>query len=494
MIDTGITPLKKAWIIALKDLMEHPPTQDLLFWLGAVSFFKEENEKIAFSIKNQFIYKTFKSKEYDLLIERKLQQITGIPLLCEWLISEEESDRAKFSSSETSTFSYSQKVKNSENRQEDICLETKKGSPDIKLLTNSKEIRPNPTLNSKYTFENFVLGENNQFAYQTAMAISERPGKELNPCLIYGPVGLGKTHLMQSIGHALHQKNPQLTILYLTAETFLNEFQEALKSQEQYRFKNKYRYVDVLLIDDVHDLRNKEATQEELFHTFEALYNSNAQMVFTCDRPPKELNNFTERLKSRFERGVILSISEPDWETRLEILKRNLKSYQRIIPAHLDESILKFTAKMIKSNIRILESALKTLAQYNVSMKTEITTEIAHKLLKDFIDIKRSQMKNNEISLDDILKSVCDFYHLNPNDVLSHSRIQEISNARKVFIYLAREFTHCSTPQIGEYLDRHHSSVVNAEKSLKKEIAQKNSLREQVKALKQRIKEKELLS
>lgn len=478
--------LKSAWMKAIKNLADHPPTQDFLFWLGGISFKDEKENTISFTIKNNFIYKTIINKGYDKLIQKKLEELINISVICQWIVLDGEEEKR---SKEEDTPKITEEIKS------DTSF---KNTPNLKIetiasgkTTISKITSINPTLNNKYTFENFIVGDNNRFAYNTAISITNRPGEEQNPCLIYGPVGLGKTHLMQSIGQALYQKNTKYKVVYLTAETFLNEFQEALKTQEQYKFKNKYRYVDVLLIDDIHDLQNKEATQEELFHTFEALYNSGKQMIFTCDKPPKELKNFTERLKSRFERGVVVSISQPSWETRFEIIKQNYKNYQTLVPAYLSDSVLRFIAKNINSNIRVLESALKTLANYNYSMNKEITPELAHTLLEDFID-KKKKKNRKDISLETILEVVSFYYEIEEENITSPSRSSDVIMARKIFIYLARHMTNYSTPQIGIFLERHHTSVLNAEKSIKKEIKNDNILAEQIKELINKVQEKSL--
>lgn len=487
---TSSTSLKTAWMRAVKDLVDHPPTQDFLFWLGGISFKDEAKNRISFSVKNNFIYKTILNKKYNDLIQKKLEDITNTPVICEWIIAEGENEKNKTPDVENSlNTSLKQQTDDSKDKipEKDYTINVK--TINSQKIIHHKSIPINPTLNNKYTFESFIVGENNRFAYNTAISITNRPGEEQNPCLIYGPVGLGKTHLMQSIGQSLYKKNPKYKVIYLTAETFLNEFQEALKTQEQYKFKNKYRYVDVLLIDDIHDLQNKEATQEELFHTFEALYNSGKQMIFTCDKPPKELRNFTERLKSRFERGVVVSISQPGWETRFEILKQNYKNYQTLVPAYLSESILKFIAKNINSNIRVLESALKTLANYNYSMNVEITPELAHSLLENFID-KRKKKDRKDISLEKILEITSTYYEIEEEDIISPSRSHDIMIARKVFIYLARNMTNYSTPQIGNFLERHHTSILNAEKSIKKELKNDTILSSQVKELTNRIEGK----
>ena len=253
----------------------------------------------------------------------------------------------------------------------------------VKVLSNEADkVRHHNTLNPDFTFDNFVVGVNNDFAYNCAIAISNNPGTNYNPLLLYGGVGLGKTHLIQAIGNAIHQNNPKANIVYKPSETFVNEFLEALKTNKTSAFKNKYRNADILLLDDIHDFKGKRETQEELFNTFNALYQSKKQMVFTCDRPPQELKDFADRLLTRLTQGINADLQFPTWETRMVILKKKLENRNVTV----SDEILELISRKITTNIRDLEQGLKNIIAYTELTNRELTVEVAQSLLNRLTD------------------------------------------------------------------------------------------------------------
>ncbi|MDP2815757.1 MAG: chromosomal replication initiator protein DnaA, partial [Rectinemataceae bacterium] len=296
-------------------------------------------------------------------------------------------------------------------------------------------------LRQDYGFENFVVGVNNSFAYNAALAISTNLGTKYNPFLIYGGVGLGKTHLMQSIGNRVWQTMPKARIICITAEEFTNEFIQTIHDKSTHAFKNKYRYVDVLLVDDIHFLQNKPGVQEELFHTFNALYDGNKQMVFTCDRPVSELKNLSDRLRSRFERGLNVDIQPPDFETRCAILKQKVTSLATVVP----DEVINVIAKNISTNVRDLEAALTKLVAYADLVHKNITLEIAQNQLKDVF----SQSKQGNVTIDAIIRVVADYFKISHADIKGKKRTKNIVLPRQLAMFITREMTEYSTTEIG---------------------------------------------
>jgi len=310
-------------------------------------------------------------------------------------------------------------------------------------------------LNPKYTFDEFVMGNNSQMAYAACLAVSEKPALVYNPLFIYGGVGLGKTHLMQAIGHFVLQRQNNIKVHYSSAETFMNELISSIREGKSHKFREKYRNVDILLIDDVHFLAGKESTQEEFFHTFNALHGSSKQIVVTSDRPPKEIPTLEERLVSRFEWGLITDIQPPDFETRLAILKKKVEKEDHV---QIPPDVLEVIATSIKSNIRELEGSLVKLFVHASVYKKDITLEVAHEVLKDFV---KHPPRKTSISM--IQKVVSQHYHVPVEAMKSKVRTARFAFPRQVAIYLSRELTTCSLTQIGQrFGGRDHTTIIHA--------------------------------
>jgi chromosomal replication initiator protein len=339
-----------------------------------------------------------------------------------------------------------------------------------------------PQLRTDYTFENFVIGDNNGFASNAALAISKNPGTSYNPFLIYGGVGLGKTHLMQSIGNRVWVESPKVKVICITAEEFTNEFIQSIHDKTTQNFKNKYRYVDVLLIDDIHFLQNKLGSQEELFHTFNALYDANKQMVFTCDRPVSELKNLSDRLRSRFERGLNVDLQPPNFETRCAILKKKIEAGHIPVP----DEVIEIIAKNISTNVRDLEAALTKLVAYAELVHKEITLDIAQNQLKDVF----SQSKHGNVTIDNILRVVADYYKLSYNDLKGKKRTKNIAFPRQVAMYIARDITEYSTTELGfEFGGRDHTTVMHACQKIEERLKLDPNLESTIQALVRAIKD-----
>lgn len=335
------------------------------------------------------------------------------------------------------------------------------------------------SLNPNYTFSNFIVGTNNNLAHAASLAVAETPGEVYNPLFIYGGVGLGKTHLMQAIAHFILEHRPELKVLYVTSETFTNELIDSVKNGRNFQFRAKYRNIDVLLIDDIQFIIGKEATQEEFFHTFNDLYQNNKQIVITSDKPPKEMETLTERLRTRFEMGLPVDIQIPTYETKMAILNKKCDMKGLDIPADVKD----FIATHIKSNIRELEGSLTKLSFYSNLTHEKITLPVAQEALKDLISPESSR----EITPDLIVKIVAEHFNLTPDAILSQSRNAELNYARQIVMYLCRQMTTSTQKQIGDLLGRDHSTIKHGVDKIAKDILTDSSTRDTVNVLIKKI-------
>ncbi|OQY33307.1 MAG: chromosomal replication initiator protein DnaA [Spirochaetaceae bacterium 4572_59] len=416
------------WEESIKQLREENEISDQEFnmYFQNIHYVESSKDTIVISLPSRFIQSQIKQR-YSNLIENRFMELSGLNLLLDYIIE-------------------NSKLKETEN-----VSKQEESTP----LAVKELIKPHSQLRSDYSFETFVVGNNNSFAANASKAIAENPGSKYNPCLIYGGVGLGKTHLMQSIGNYIHYNDPKMKVVYIPAETFINDFIESINTKKQTSFKNKYRNVDVLLIDDIHDLQDKKGTQEELFHTFNALYDANKQMVFTCDRPPSELKNFADRLKNRFVRGLNVDLHPPNYETRYAILRKKLEDKNVII----SNDILELIAQNIKTNIRDLEAALTSIVAYAELVQKEITPEIAKQQLKQFFS---SPIQAN-ITIDKIQKLVSEYFNVTLTDMKGKKRTKQITFPRQIAMFIIREITDYSTTEIGlEFGGRDHTTVMHS--------------------------------
>ena len=343
---------------------------------------------------------------------------------------------------------------------------------------------PKSNLNPKYTFETFVVGNNNNFAHAACLAVAESPAEVYNPLFIYGGVGLGKTHLMQSIAHFVEDNSPQLKVKYVTSEEFTNELIESLKNQKltNSEFREKYRNVDVLLIDDIQFIIGKESTQEEFFHTFNTLYGSNKQIIISSDKPPKEMETLEERLRTRFECGLTVDIQMPTYETSMAILRNK----QENSDIHLNDEILSYIATNIKSNIRILEGAYNKILLFArfTNQGQEITLSMAEEALKDFI----SPNENLVITAEYIIDIVADHFNLDRDSLLSEKRTKAITVPRQICMYLCDELTNLTLNEIATKLKRqNHSTVIHGINKIRKDILVDKELESTIQVLNKKL-------
>lgn len=347
----------------------------------------------------------------------------------------------------------------------------------IATLEHYKELptkNPN-SLNSRFNFENFVIGPSNRFACAAGLAVAESPSKAYNPLFIYGQVGLGKTHLIQAITYKMLTLYPRLKVCYMTSERFTNELIEAIRNRSTNEFRKRYREADVLLIDDIHFIAGKESTQEEFFHTFNFLHENRKQIIITSDRPPKEINRLEERLISRFAWGLITDVQPPDFETRVAILKKKVEF--EVIP--VPDDVIMFIAEQIKTNIRELEGALIRVTAYAQLEDRRVTLEMTKMILKDMV---KQSIKT--ISVEMVQKSVAEFFHISLNELRAKRRNKNIVLPRQVAMYLSRKLTNLSLPEIGyAFGGKDHTTVLHSCKKIEKEVAEDGDLKNAVREL-----------
>ena len=357
----------------------------------------------------------------------------------------------------------------------------------IDSLDNNKKTttwtKPNiPSfLNSRYTFDTFVVGGNNEFARAAALAVAENPGEIYNPLFIYGGVGLGKTHLMHSIAHFVLNQNPETKVLYVTSEKFTNELIESIQKKTTMQFREKYRSIDILLIDDIQFIIGKESTQEEFFHTFNTLYEANKQIVVSSDRPPKDIPTLEERLRSRFEWGLIADIQAPDLETRVAILRKKAI----LDNLDIDDEVLTYIATHIDTNIRELEGALiRVMAYSTITSKSDITVDLASEALNEILPDSKPKI----ITIKDIIKVVAEYFHLQVQDLVGKKRTRTIAHPRQIAMYLCREFTDASFPKIGEeFGGRDHTTIMHANDKISRELNKDPELEQNIAEIKRRL-------
>lgn len=331
-------------------------------------------------------------------------------------------------------------------------------------------------LNPKYTFDTFVIGSGNRFAHAASLAVAEAPAKAYNPFFIYGGVGLGKTHLMHAIGHYVKEHNPNANVVYLSSEKFTNEFINSIRDNKAIDFRNKYRNVDVLLIDDIQFLAGKESTQEEFFHTFNTLHEESKQIVISSDRPPKEIPTLEDRLRSRFEWGLITDIAPPDLETRIAILRKKAKADRLSIP----NEVMMYIANQVDTNIRELEGALIRVVAYSSLVNQDVTPELAAEALKDIMPNSKPRM----ISILDIQNATGEHYSIRLEDFSAKRRTKSIAFPRQVAMYLSRELTDFSLPKIGEeFGGRDHTTVIHAHEKIASLLKTDAQLQQDVKQI-----------
>ena len=342
--------------------------------------------------------------------------------------------------------------------------------------------RSDSRLNPKYSFDNFVIGGSNRFAHAAAVAVAEAPAKAYNPLFIYGGSGLGKTHLLHAIGHYAQSLYPGIRVRYVSSEEFTNDFINSIANNRASVFQSRYREIDVLLIDDIQFLQGKDSTQEAFFHTFNTLHDHNKQVVITSDLPPKHLTGFEDRMRSRFEWGLITDVQAPDLETRIAILRKKAQSERLQVP----DDILEYMASKVSSNIRELEGTLIRVTAFSSLNRTPVDLALVQTVLKDLITLD----EDNVVAPVDIINHTADYFKLTVDDLYGSSRSQAVATARQIAMYLCRELTSLSLPKIGQLFgNRDHTTVMYANKKISELMKERRSIYNQVTELTSRIKQ-----
>lgn len=432
--------------------------QECITWLNRISYAESEEHKLVLAVPSLFI-RDYVSTQYKNTIQTLLHELTGEAVSVDFIVKKvgvPTGHQAEHAAGKDGASPKQAKI-----------------HPVAASMPKPQAKPKDPNINSSYQFDSFVVGDNSAFAYNVSMAIAKNPGVSYNPCLIYGGVGLGKTHLIQSIGNYIQEVTPELQVVYVTAEMFTNEFIQAIGEEKTPQFRNKYRKADVLLIDDIHFLQKKASTQEEMFHVFNNLFEASKQLVFTCDRPINELQDIADRLKNRFTRGINVDLQPPDFETRLAILRRKCEGKA----CHISSEVLEYIGRSVNTNVRDLEASLTKLIAYSNLLNKEITLDIAREQLKSTY----SMSKDQSMSIDSIIRVVADYFNISPYDIKGKKRTKSVVLPRQVAMYIARNITDFSTTEIGyEFGGRDHTTVMHSvqrvEGMIQSDIAVSNSI------------------
>ncbi|OZM56562.1 chromosomal replication initiation protein DnaA [Lottiidibacillus patelloidae] len=442
------------WSKALTEIEKKLSKPSFETWLKSTKAHGLTNDTLTVTAPNEFARDWLESR-YSQLISDTLEAITGTYLNVKFIIPQNKQD-------------------------DDIDLQNATKQPPMVNNDGSEEISKN-MLNSKYIFDTFVIGSGNRFAHAASLAVAEAPAKAYNPLFIYGGVGLGKTHLMHAIGHYVLDQKPNAKVVYLSSEKFTNEFINSIRDNKTVEFRNKYRNVDVLLIDDIQFLAGKEQTQEEFFHTFNALHEESKQIVISSDRAPKEIPTLEDRLRSRFEWGLITDITPPDLETRIAILRKKAKAEGLDIP----NEVMLYIANQIDTNIRELEGALIRVVAYSSLINKDINADLAAEALKDIIPSSKPKV----ITIHNIQEIVGEQFNVKLEDFKAKKRTKSVAYPRQIAMYLSRELTDFSLPKIGEeFGGRDHTTVIHAHEKISKLMAEDQQLQEQVKEVLDKLK------
>lgn len=441
------------WDEILRTVKTEHDISDISFdtWIRPLEVYGVENNTLYILVPSEQMTLSYISKKYYLPLKVAITEITGTEYEIKFILPEQ-----------------TRNLRSSHNKSNRLAF-SEKGDKS--------------NLNQNYTFDTFVVGSNNRFAQSASLAVAESPGEAYNPLYIYGGPGLGKTHLMHSIGHFILERNPNAKIICVTSEEFTNEVIESIRSgnaSAMNKFREKYRTIDILMIDDVQFIIGKESTQEEFFHTFNALHSAGKQIILTSDKPPKEMETLEERIRSRFEWGLMADIGTPDYETRMAILRKKVEADDMV----LSDEILNYIATNIKSNIRELEGALNKLLAYSNLEKTEITMDIAAKELQNII----TPDKPREITPQLIIEVVSEHFQISLAQMISKNRSNEIAKPRQIAMYLCKSMTDIPLDSIGALLGgRDHSTIIHGIKKIGDEYEANETTRNLIETIKKKI-------
>ncbi len=452
------TENNNVWSNILQSVEKRLNKQIFEAWFRPIQFDGCDDQDKVLHLRASQINKDWVSNYYSEVITQTLKELNLTNYSVDWAVEESEAKSENFVDEEEEDEFFFEKQNTTANQQNSFNF-IEKSKPETlqkSSSTNFVDIEPiENSLNRKYTFQTFVVGSCNQFAHAAALAVAESPGKTYNPMYIYGGVGLGKTHLMHAAGHAIKERNRHLRVAYISAEKFMNELINAIRYDKTQTFREKYRSIDVLLMDDVQFMAGKERTQEEFFHTFNALHNDQKQIVITSDCPPREIPTLEERLHSRFEWGLIADIEPPDLETKVAILKRKAD----LDGVSLPDEIAFFIASKVKSNIRELEGSLVRLVAISSLRGLPLSKMLVQDAMRNVIDDGQAE----GVTLDKISKAVAVHYKLSVEELKSKSNVRQIAVPRQVAMYLCKRLTKHSFPEIGrDFGGKHHTTVMHS--------------------------------
>ena len=447
-----MTIIEKNWDQILEKVKEDYEITNVAFntWLKPLKIYSVEDNKITLLVTNESIAVTLIRKKYALPLQVVIEEMTGEPYEIDFVM------------------------------QGQVPQKKATAAPLNKKPGNISKEENHSNLNPNYTFDSFVVGNNNRFAHSASLAVAEQPGEIYNPLFLYGGVGLGKTHLMHSIAHYIQENIPEMKVLYVTSETFTNEVIDGIRNGTMQKLREKYRNTDVLLVDDVQFIIGKESTQEEFFHTFNELHVAKKQIIISSDRPPKEMVTLEERIRSRFEWGLTADIGSPDYETRMAILRKKIEQDN----FYMDDEILNYIAVNLKSNIRELEGALNKLFAYANLEQKEITMEIAQKELENLInpDVKK------EVTPQLIMEVVAEHFNISVDQIMSKSRTKDIALPRQIVMYLCKNMTSLPLESIGRLIGgRDHSTILHGVNKVKDEFDRDKDFKQTVETIQKKI-------
>ena len=471
---------EEAWEYTMKvlhDLYKSQNNEDMFKLWFNMNYVEDTIDTITVSVASNFLKQSMQKRGNFDIVLKKLKEITGQDdIKLNIIVKEDVAEKTEKSEPAVSKNEASEKT-NSEEKA------SKKSSSSESAEAKKSNFKKHPLLQEEYTFDTFIPGDNSNFAYNASIAVAKKPGKQYNPILLYGGSGLGKTHLMQAIGNYIYNNGGEkLKICYVSAESFTNEFTISIKEGKTNSFKNKYRNLDVLLLDDIHFLQGKESTQEELFYTFNALHEKKAQMVFTCDRPIKEIKNMATRLVSRLSNGLCIDLQPPSYETRVAILQKKID----LMDKNLSQDIVEYIAKNIETNVRDLEAALNKVFGYADLVGKSPDLEITKHLLKDVMDSGSLE----SVSIDVIQKVIADNYQISVADLKSKKRDKKYVVPRQIAIYIAREITEMAYTDIGnEFGGKDHSTIMSAYNKIAEQIKIDSTLESKIQLYIREIKE-----
>ena len=452
------------WEAAKENLKEHMSESVINLWFGDMKVTSFEDNTVVFSINSEFKYNMILQKKFDELIAEAFGSTMGFPVKVKIVFI---GDDREFST-------YSKKLR--EAKEKEAASANEKVNENVKEAQSSMSM---PPCNFEYTFDNFIVGGSNKFAHAACYAVAKNPATNYNPLFIYGPSGLGKTHLLYAITNELKRNNPGVRIIYIKGDDFTNQMIESLSNHEMSKFHEKYRSCDVLLIDDIQFIAGKVATQEEFFHTFNTLYEEHKQIILTSDRPPREIKTLEDRLKTHFEWGLIADIQPPDLELRIAIIKKKAEQ----VNISIDEDVLTFLAENLRSNIRQLEGAIKKLAALSFLSGRSINMETAQGCISELL----GGAEPVSVTIDKIFAAVYKKYGIPREDIVGQKRNKEIAFARHVANYLIKDITEMSLPNIGQVFNRHHTTVISSVETINRKIIMDKSFELEIKALKKEV-------